>query len=220
MPAGNRKERRAQASKPAVQSTTEVSHDTIEMLLKHPDRSGPKGKTLFELAEDRQRELDAKNGRVRPPTVTDAAAAPDAAHLEPIGPLGDAILYSISMAALHLTFDVLIYQQYREALVWSEMFSRAGTAWPIFGLLVYLLHVDFSHKFPVLRNVGFLVGSVVAGCYLIYSGNKHGYFHVMKTAPPIGVLWIWSFVEMELVYAVVSAGIVCGYMWWNELGVF
>ncbi|KAF2126547.1 hypothetical protein P153DRAFT_297801 [Dothidotthia symphoricarpi CBS 119687] len=222
MAVGNRKERRAQASKPAIQPTTELSEESVNILLQHPDRSGPKGKTLFELAEERQRELDAQNGRVRPPTVSDTATttATDAADVVSIGPLGDAILYSISMAALHFTLDVIVYNQYREALVWNEIVSRAGTAWPIFGLLVYLMHVDLSYKFPVLRNVGFLAGSVVAGCYLVFSGNQNGYFYVMKAAPPLGVLWIWSVVEMELPYAVASMAVVCGYVWWNGFQVF
>ena len=91
---------------------------------------------------------------------------------------------------------------------------------PTFFLAVYLTHVDFSYRFPILRDATFFGGSVVAGCYLVYSGNKHGYFYVMKSAPPIGTLWIWSVVEMSLPFAATSAAAVLGYIWWNGFDFF
>ena len=55
---------------------------------------------------------------------------------------------------------------------------------------------------------------------MVYSGNKHGYFYVMKSAPPIGTLWIWSVVEMSLPFAATSAAAVLGYIWWNGFDFF
>lgn len=219
----NRKERRAKGPAPSASFKTAptISDDTVNILLQHPDRAGPKGKTLFDLAAERQVELDKQNGVVRPPPVSDVAKDPSASTEQvSIGPLGDSILYSLTMAGLHVTLDVLVYSQYREDIVWPEIITRALTALPIFFLIVYLLHVEFSYRFPLVRNLGFLVGSVVAGCYLVYSGNEKGYFYVMQAAPPVGVLWIWSVVEMELVYAVVSAAVVGAWVWWNGLNVF
>ncbi|KAF2873743.1 hypothetical protein BDV95DRAFT_593062 [Massariosphaeria phaeospora] len=227
MAAGNRKERRAaskqnaQSSGTDFQPSTQIDEQGIDLLLKHPDRSGPKGKTLFELAEDRQRELN-KGKPVRwslGGNNTPAGERPFNDE-EPLGPVADAVLYAVSMAALHVTLDVIVYSQYREDVVWPEIFRRVGTAVPIFGLLVYLTHVDFSNRFPILRNLVFLVGSVVAGCYMVYSGNKNGYFYVMKAAPPVGTLWIWAVVEMSLPYAGASILAVSGYLWWNQFDFF
>ncbi|KAF2706050.1 hypothetical protein K504DRAFT_439552 [Pleomassaria siparia CBS 279.74] len=226
MAGGNRKARRSAEktgpiSATGFQPSNEIDEAGVDFILKHPDRSGPKGKTLFELAEERQAELDKlkpKNWRQKE-SNTPAGERPFNDE-DPIGPVGNAILYSLSMAILHLTLDVLVYSQYRENIIWSEIFKRAGTALPIFGLLVYLLHVDVSIRFPVLRNLFFLVTSVVAGCYMVYAGNEHGYFYVMKAAPPIGVLWIWSVVEMSLPYAAASAVTVVGYLWWNQYNFF
>jgi hypothetical protein len=227
MAGGNRKERRAAVKKndtgsgTAFQSTNEIDEDGINFLLKHPDRSGPKGKTLFELADERQAELDKLKPAGWRQTESNTPAGERPFNDEdPIGPFGDAILYSISMATLHLTLDVIVYSQYREEVIWREIFHRAGTALPVFFLLVYLLHVDFSNRFPVLRNMFFFIVSVTAGCYMVYSGNKHGYFFVMKAAPPIGALWIWSVVEMALPYAATSAMAVFGYLWWNQFNFF
>ncbi|KAF2466126.1 uncharacterized protein BDR25DRAFT_79651 [Lindgomyces ingoldianus] len=231
MAAGNRKERRAAAKTDAktsghstgaaLQPTTEMDEAGIEYLLQHPDRSGPKGKTLFDLAEERQRELNkGKPARWNLDNDNTPAGERPFNDGDPIGPLGNAVLYSISLATLHLTFDVVVYSQYREEVIWPEIFQRAGKALPVFFALVYLLHVDTSKRFPILRNVFFLTTSVIAGCYMVYSGNVNGYFHVMKTAPPIGALWVWSVVEMNFAFAFASVLAVFGYLWWNGFEAF
>jgi hypothetical protein len=228
MAAGNRKERRAKDSNSkgrttgsSFQPSTELDEKAVDYLLKHPDRSGPKGKTLFELADERQKELDKRKPAGWDTNRSKTASGNQGAEEEvAVGPVGDALLYSTSMAALHLTFDVIVYSQYRENIIWSEILKRAGTAVPVFMLLVYLTHVDISYRFPLLRDISFLTGSIIAGCYLVYSGNRHGYFNVMKAAPPVGTLWIWSVVEMSLPYAALSAITVFGYIWYNGFGFF
>ena len=220
MATGNRKERRAAAKQNgnangAFRPTTEIDEAGVEMILKHPDTSGPKGKTLFDRAEERQRELDIQAGKIPANSGSTLAGEED-----PIGPLGDAILYSISLTMLHITLDVIVYSQYREDIIWSEIFKRAATAMPVFIVIVYLLHVDTVKRFPTLRNSFFLVVSVVAGCYMVYSGNKHGYFYVLKSAPPIGAMWVWSVIEADLAYAVSSCLAVVAYLWWNGFDAF
>ncbi|KAF1357399.1 hypothetical protein EJ07DRAFT_157698 [Lizonia empirigonia] len=217
MAAGNRKERRAKdANKTTLHPfdpTTELDEESVRNILKHPDRSGPKGKTLFELADERQRELDAQKPK-------SALVAAQEALNEPVGAAGDAVLYAVSMTALHFTLDVIVYNQYREAILWDEIFKRAATASPIFAILVYLTHVEFSYRYPNLRNLAFLAGSVAAGCSIVYSANTYGYFFVMKAAPPLGALWVWGVIEMSLPYAAVNVLAVVAYIWWNKFNFF
>jgi hypothetical protein len=221
----NRKQRRAAARNDAknngskFNSTTELDQEGVEYLLAHPDRSGPKGKTLLQLAEERQAELN--KGKATKRTVGDNTPEGEVPFDDdPIGPFGNAILYSISLSMLHFTLDVIVYSQYREEIVWSEILKRTGTALPIFLFIVYMLHTKTATRFPVLRNIFFLVTSITAGCYMVYSGNVRGYFFVMKTAPPIGTLWVWSVVEMQLPYALASVLAVAGYLWWNGFEAF
>ncbi|KAJ4315396.1 hypothetical protein N0V94_005965 [Neodidymelliopsis sp. IMI 364377] len=220
MATGNRKERRAKAAYTTTSKTphpfdpnTELDEESIQNILKHPNRAGPTTKTLFEQADERQRQLNAKKPK------STLVAAQEALN-EPVGPMGDSILYAISMTALHLTLDVIVYNQYREAILWDEIFKRAITASPIFLLLVYLMHVEFSYQFPVLRNLAFLVGSSAAGCYIVYAANTYGYFYVMKAAPPVGALWIWGVIEMNLEYAAAHVVAVVAYIWWNKFDFF
>jgi hypothetical protein len=61
----------------------------------------------------------------------------------------------------------------------------------------------------------FLAGSIAAGCHLIYITNEFGYYAVLKQAPPLGVLWIWSVVELDLLWALGSMAATFGYLWWQ-----
>lgn len=217
----NRKQRRAQdadatsdSAGHGFQPTIQLDQDGVEMILKHPDYSGPKGKTLFQLAEERQQELDRKKSGGRSSSTTEDAEEAG------VGPVGDALLYSTSMAALHVTLDVLVYNQYREELVWGEIAGRAAKAMPVFMLLVYLTHVRLSCRFPLIRDLAFLAGSIFAGCYLVYAANKHGYFFVMQAAPPVGTLWVWSAVEMSLPFAALHGVAVLAYAWSNGYALF
>ncbi|KAI9860784.1 MAG: hypothetical protein M1813_005707 [Trichoglossum hirsutum] len=94
--------------------------------LKKPDRSEPQGKTLLELAEERQKSLfEAADERQHELAQADQD--------EPIGPLGEAIVYTITMAMLHFTLDVLVhnqYNQYGEEIKWKPIFSRTAQAIP------------------------------------------------------------------------------------------
>ncbi|KAF1921468.1 hypothetical protein BDU57DRAFT_535124 [Ampelomyces quisqualis] len=225
MAAGNRKERRAKDTKNTSTGSTfrasdELDDNSVHYLLEHPDRSGPKGKTLFELAEERQKELDKSKPVGWNAKAGNTTSSAPAAEEDAIGPVGDAVLYSTSMAVLHLTLDVIVYSQYREDILWGDIFKRAATSLPVFMMLVYLTHVNFSYRFPVLRDIAFCAGSIVAGCYLVYAANKYGYFNVMKAAPPVGTLWIWSVVEMSLPFAAVNAVAVLGYVWYNGFDYF
>jgi hypothetical protein len=219
---GNRKERRAQskgaAAATAFQPSTELDEEGVNMILRHPDRQGPTGKTLFELAEERQYQLDVQNGK-RPPKDNTPAREPPSDD-DKLTPLPEAVLYAVTMAVCHFTLDVLVYNQYREDIIWAEIITRAATALPIFFLLVYLSHLELPTRFPLLRNLAFFAGGIAAGSYLVHSGNKHGYFYVMKAAPPVATLWVWSTMEMDVQYSALSALAVLAYARWNDFAFF
>ncbi|KAF2489972.1 hypothetical protein BU16DRAFT_447233, partial [Lophium mytilinum] len=221
----NRKERRAAAKKAGVpfEPTTHeptISEKSIEMLMAHPDRSGPKGKSLFDLAAERQAEIRAQNPGKYPDEPSNTPEGETPFDDDPIGPFGNALLYSISLCMLHFTLDVIVYSQYREEVVWREITTRTLTNFPVFMIAVWLLHTRTAMRVPWLRNLFFLGTSVGAGCWLVYSGNMNGYYYVMKTAPPIGTMWVWSVVEMDLGYALASVASVVGYVVWNGFEVF
>lgn len=57
--------------------------------------------------------------------------------------------------------------------------------------------------------------SVSSGCYLVYISNNYSYMAVMKRAPPLGCLWLWAVMELDLLYAVPSLLVAIGYTYLN-----
>lgn len=55
-----------------------------------------------------------------------------------------------------------------------------------------------------LRLALFFAASVAAGCYLIHISNTYGYLATMKQAPPLGCLWLWAVVELDLAWGCAS----------------
>ncbi|PNS19346.1 Polyphosphoinositide phosphatase [Sphaceloma murrayae] len=139
---------------------------------------------------------------------------------DPIGPLGESIFYAISLSMLHFTLSLLVHNQYA---------SRPPTLWPLAGetmkaapflwVFIYGLKCEVVARWArVKQGIHFVLG-VGAGCYLLWIGNRAGYLAVMKRAPPVGTVWVWSVIEMKLEWAVVSLVACIGYLWWNGFSV-
>lgn len=157
--------------------------------LARPPQNVPKGKTLIEIAKERQL---LQNPDTALPTADDAG---DAAK---INVYLDVLLYSVSLTLLHFTLTFLVHHQYAtdRPSLWplflsTSVFSPAP--WLIL-LLVAVLHPSADH--PVLQ-LGFAVFSVVGGGWLVQACNEDPYMAVMMKAPPLGTLWVWSTVELS-----------------------
>ena len=225
----NRKERRATSSKKKPASAADIP-------LAQPSRERPKHKTLYEIAAERQAEL-SKGQPFEPKSspTSDVASEPEIITTtinadgslskelepadEPIGPFGEAVFYALTLTMLHFTLDVLVHHQYRqsETIEWGLIVQRTLITFPILVALVFALK---SRVNALWAQLLFFVMSVAAGCYLIYSSNEEAYFAVMKRAPPLGTLWVWSVIEMRLEIAVGSLLAVCVYFWWGGYSIF
>jgi hypothetical protein len=90
--------------------------------LQHPDRSAPNPsrETLLDIAEKRgllkEEESAAGDG--------DNAGADEEVD-EPIGRFGEAVLWSISLAMLHFTLDVLAQHQYAVEISWWSITTKS-----------------------------------------------------------------------------------------------
>lgn len=202
----NRVQRRA--AERELRKKANLDESALGIKKEYPDRSGPQGKTLVDIMEEKKAQLSKDH--------------PEILHEDDdaIGPFGEALVYSIALAIFHFTLDVLVFYQYRQDMEWKEIFLRTAKVLPALFAFIYLLRTQTAARFPLLKQLFFFVASVSTGCYLIYSGNKNGYFYVMQTAPALGTLWVWSCVEMQLVFAVLHVVIVVGYTWWNGFTAF
>lgn len=225
----NRKERRAAGLKGPITKSSEIP-------LSQPSRQTPESKTLLEIAAERQAQL--QHGEPFPSVVADSSSPPliSATQInpdgtlteispegdsqftdDPIGPFGQALFFTLTLSMLHFTLDVLVHHQYRQAIGWDLIVQRTLITFPILLALVYMLH---SRSTALWTQFLFLCLSMGAGCYLIYSSNELAYFAVMKRAPPLGTLWVWSVIEMRLPFALGSLISVAIYFWWGEYTIF
>lgn len=210
-----------EAGEPTMARQRKGKEKEVKIKLKQPDRSGPdpSKETLLALAE--------RQGLLKVREVGDESEEED--ENEPLtGRLADALLWSISLTMLHFTLDVLVTHQYAVELSWPIIIRRAAQAFPskpspqcishltsthftVILLLLYSFHPHPSPSIflprlppriqPVLHQLLFFVCSVAAGCYLIHVSNRHGYYAIMKQAPPLGCLWVWAVIELDLFWA-------------------
>jgi hypothetical protein len=98
--------------------------DPKSIPLKKADRSGPDPtqQTLLDIAEKRGL-LKAEKSKV---DVAGEDDTDDPANSP--GRLGESVLWSISLAMLHFTFDVLVQHQYAEEIRWSTLLVRCVQA--------------------------------------------------------------------------------------------
>ncbi|KAF1815801.1 hypothetical protein P152DRAFT_197136 [Eremomyces bilateralis CBS 781.70] len=214
----NRRERRA-----ATKADKKNMKPTDDIPLSHPDwdASHRPAKTLYDLAEERQALLAKGKPFVNAEGTSDTKNGDwEFMSDDPLGAFGEAIFYTASLSMLRFTLDVLVYNQYRQEIVWQEIWFRSLQAFPVLLLATYFLHTPTAKRLKIFRDLLFFVTSVAAGAFMVHSGNKYGYFAVMKRAPPIGTLWVWSVVEMNVGWAAGSLLVVVGYAWWKGYGFF
>ena len=220
----NRKARRA----------AEKENKEQDVPLARPDRAAPSHKTLYEIAAERQAELSKGQPFIRnatpktepEPELVTTMLRPDGTISELkdgqtddelLGPLAQALFNAVTLTALHFTLDVLVHNQYRTEVSWGAIAWKTITAFPFLLLLVFVMHPRASAAWA---QAVFLIGSVVAGCYLVQTSNRAAYYAVMKRAPPLGTLWVWTVMEMRLQVALVGLAVVAFYFWWGEFSIF
>ncbi|KAF7125387.1 hypothetical protein CNMCM5793_001565 [Aspergillus hiratsukae] len=74
---------------------------------------------------------------------------------------------------------------------------------------------------PSLRTMAFLPVAVLLGSKLMTMTNEDPYYAVMKRAPAIGTLWVWSILEIPVGAAALGAlGPLIWGVWWKGYGIF
>ncbi|OTA76653.1 hypothetical protein M434DRAFT_38810 [Hypoxylon sp. CO27-5] len=198
-----------------------------EIKLAHPDRSAaPSEETLLKLAQDRNlfEEAERQKRKHAKGDDKDEDEDEDEELLSPKADrIMDAILWSMSLAMLHFTLDVLVQHQYAISIIWPQIIIRTIQAFAVFLLLIYVLHPHKANPkllpgLPLrfqdpLRQAIFFVASISSGCYLIHISNKYSYLAVMKQSPPLGCIWVWSVIELNLPLSVLSLAVTGGFFY-------
>lgn len=156
----------------------------------------------------------------------------DAETVEPIPPFLDTLFLTASLSMIHFTLETLTVHQYAQELRFRPIFKHTFlVAFPTLFLLIHLCHghllysssrplpLRVKNSLNIFMQIMYVLVANVAGCYLIRLTNDRGYYAVMKNAPSVGTIWVWSVIELGLVGAlagVIGPGI---FAWYNGYGV-
>ncbi|KAJ6074168.1 uncharacterized protein N7446_001945 [Penicillium canescens] len=106
----------------------------------------------------------------------------------------------------------------------SKPSSKTEAEPSLFPLTSDKLTFSFFRKLvfpPALRTFVFLPVAVVLGAHLIAITNGEPYYAIMKKAPAVGTIWIWSILELSFGAAVIGAlGPLAWGVWWMGYGIF
>lgn len=212
------------ASKPA-KTLYEIAAERQAALLPNAEPMDPtgKGSKVVNVKVNADGKIEPLDGSDLPVSATDDG--------ELLSPIWDTILFSSSLSALHFTLTALTVHQYAqpEELSFVRIFwGTLLTAFPILSLLVHFMRGHLV-TLPVsnstanvvkwIRSAVYLAIANAAGCYLIYLTNDKGYMAVMKDAPAVGTVWVWTVIEMGLggaLAGVLGPGV---FSWWFEYSV-
>ena len=206
----NRKERRAQARQ----------KDSNNIPLTQPSRSPPTGKTLLQIASEREQHIFSLEPHTTNNTNNTTSLSPSAS--QPIKtPYLDILLHTTTLLLLNYTFTFLTTYQYSstppsplKVFLSSTLFSPTPL---LLFLLVAILHPRAAH--PATQALFAAVGIAVGG-WLVHITNKEGYLAEMRRAPPLGTVWVWCVAEMEWKVGVGCVGVVGVWGWWKGYGLF
>ncbi|KAI9790786.1 MAG: hypothetical protein M1816_004744 [Peltula sp. TS41687] len=114
---------------------------------------------------------------------------------------------------------VLVHNQYAQALDVPSIL-RSGPVWAAFPLLmciiypVHYLKAEAATAYTdALVELGLLVLSLVVGAQLVGVVSDRPYLAVMKRAPALGTVWVWTVVEVSWFTGVVGLLGVAGWAW-------
>ncbi|KAI3320372.1 hypothetical protein HD806DRAFT_538212 [Xylariaceae sp. AK1471] len=198
-----------------------------DIKLAQPDRSAPSEKTLLDIAQEHklfeQADQHPANQRKRRDDAREEDDHDDGKLSPTAERIMETLLWTVSLAMLHFTFDVLVQHQYAMEISWPQITTRALVALVVFFAFFYVLHPHASSPallpgLPLrfqdpLRQAIFFVASTASGCYLINISNSYGYLYIMKRSPPLGCIWVWSVIELNLPLALLSLAVTGGFFY-------
>jgi hypothetical protein len=210
----------------------------LEIAAERKTQLGPRGQPFPKANKNLTSESEfvkiSPDGRLTTDPSQQSTQSPDDADTTgPVPPILDTIFLALPLSCLHFTLSFLTAHQYAQELrVRPLILNTIFVAFPTLTLVIHLLHGHLfglnSARIPrvvhkaaaVAQQIVFLLAANVAGCYLIHLTNDKGYYAVMKKAPSIGTVWVWSIIELGLAGALAGVAGPGLFAWWNGYGIW
>lgn len=144
----------------------------------------------------------------------------------------DTLIWAIPFGFLYLMMDIMIQQQYAShPTFWSEI-QRMAQALPMLTAFIYYTAVKPASSSSLQGSGGAGLGRHLAlqllllvigtscGCGFLYVYTRSSADVVMRRTAPLGTLWMYSVVRLDLSLLVVSLAVVYGFVSFHELPLF
>ncbi|KAG9125626.1 hypothetical protein FRC07_006840 [Ceratobasidium sp. 392] len=143
--------------------------------------------------------------------INDTGILQRAKEEQPVDALADSILntaiLAIPLSFLYILLDILVQQQYAQQPTILQELGRIIANVPIISILV---HYTNKHKSKPVTQMMLFLAAILSGPRMIWLVNKGNWLAVSRQAPPLGTIWIYTIVQLNLVPAVASLAIVFG----------
>ncbi|KAK0193648.1 hypothetical protein F5146DRAFT_392328 [Armillaria mellea] len=133
-------------------------------------------------------------------------------------PLAEEIFTAITMIVpfsfLLLMMEILIRYQYGKHPGLNVLVERMVANVPILSLLIFYTMRYKEHR---RLKIGLFLVSIGIGCRMIYLLSRGTLYVNIRQVPPLGTLWIYTIVQLELGLAALNLTTVAAYVWWKGL---
>ncbi|KAF8268240.1 hypothetical protein EI94DRAFT_1800621 [Lactarius quietus] len=118
----------------------------------------------------------------------------------------------IPMSFLLLMMYILIHFQYGQKPSWDVITNRMLSRVPILAIFIFYTN-RYKHK--RWAQAGLFVLSVVSGTRMIYQVNYSNWLLNMQQCPPIGTIWVYTILQLDLGPSALALSTVGVWVWWT-----
>lgn len=129
----------------------------------------------------------------------------------------DTFLWSVPFTTVFVCLDVAIHAQYGQPMTIRSELGRVANVYPS---AVFVVHYTLHYPDQLLAKLLLFGLSAVGGSYMVYIMNRLSYLLVMRRVPPLGALWIFAVVRMQLSHALFSLLLVALWAWVMDLSIY
>ncbi|CAO3610503.1 unnamed protein product [Cunninghamella blakesleeana] len=116
-----------------------------------------------------------------------------------------AIFLSIPFGFLLAAFDVTVKVQFDEPWDYYSLGWKAVKTAPALAPMIYLTN---RYKQRTITQLGMTLGSLLVGSFLLYTLHYSPSLGQMLRSPGLATLWVYFIIQLDLLPAVISLGIV------------
>ncbi|THH17942.1 hypothetical protein EW146_g2944 [Bondarzewia mesenterica] len=125
-----------------------------------------------------------------------------------------AVTIIVPMSFLLLLMYILIHFQYGQQPQYGVIAERMISGVPILSIFIFYTN---RHKRDRYAQSLLFILAIVVGTRMIHQVNYGSWLKNMQQCPPLGTLWVYSIVQLDLGLAVLSLCAVGIWVWWTGM---